>query len=402
MKILYINTFYAPHYVGGAEYSLQVIVETMHKKGHKVVVLATSNKKGLHQEIINEIKVYRVGIKGWDWLHGYSKYPKFKKILWHIQDVYNIKMAKYVKEIISIEKPDLVSCHNITGLSIAIWDVIKKEKIAIIQVVHDFYFLCLKSMIFRNKKVCNRRCVECRIMRVLHQKKSKKIDAVVGISQYIIDKIEKEKCFDKSLKKVIYNARIIPDSNTNNRQISTSDTITFGFIGRLVPPKGIQWIIEQFKNLHSDRILLKIAGQGSDSYMSFLKYISADDKRISFIGYISSKEFYSQIDVLIVPSLWNEPLGMVAVESCSYHIPVITSGAGGLKEIIIDGYNGLHCDASNPKSLLDAINRIINDRSLLKQLSDNARISVSSFLDTDRLIREYEDIYKATISHKIL
>jgi hypothetical protein len=103
MKILYINTFYTPHNIGGAENSLQIIVESMYKKGYEVVVLATSDKKGFHKEIINEVTVYRVGIKGWDWLRGYSKYSIYKKVLWHIQDVYNLNIMDYVKKIISVD-----------------------------------------------------------------------------------------------------------------------------------------------------------------------------------------------------------------------------------------------------------------------------------------------------------
>jgi glycosyltransferase involved in cell wall biosynthesis len=401
MKILYISALYAPYYKGGVEYSLQILVEAMHKKGHEVLVLATSDKKGLHQETVNGIKVYRAGIKNRYWQYNNYGHSKINKLLWHIQDIYNRGMADYLENILSVEKPDIISCHIIGGWSIAVWDVIFQAKIPVVQVIHDFYLLCVKSSMLKNNIQCNKRCIKCRIMRYLHKKKSIKINAVVGISQYIIDKILDMGYFKDSIKQVIYNARIISNSNRIHQQISTSN-IVFGYIGTLAPNKGVQWLIEQFNKISSNSISLKIAGEGDFSYTNLLKNISAKNTRISFIGYVKSEDFYPQIDVLIVPSIWNEPLGMVAIEACANHIPVITSATGGLKEIITDGYNGLYCDVSIPDSLSDAINKILDNRNLLYELQKNARESVCSFLDIDRLTSEYEDIYKRVIVRKIL
>jgi glycosyltransferase involved in cell wall biosynthesis len=402
MKILYIHTLYAPHYKGGAEYSLQIIVEAMHKKGHEVLVLATSDKKGLHQETVNGIKVYRAGIKNRYWQYNNYSHSKISKLLWHIQDIYNQGMADYLENILSVEKPDIISCHIIGGWSIAVWDVIYRTKIPVVQVLHDFYLLCARTtMLNKNNIQCNKRCLKCRMMRYLHKKKSKRINAVVGISQYIIGRVLNTGYFKDSITRIIYNARIISNSNRIHQQISTSN-IVFGYIGTLAPNKGVQWLIEQFNKISSNSILLKIAGEGNFSYTNLLKNISANDTRISFTGYVKSEDFYPQIDVLIVPSIWNEPLGMVAIEACAHHIPVITSATGGLKEIITDGHNGLYCDISIPDSLSDAMRKIINDRNLLYELQKNARKSVRSFLDIDRLTSEYEDVYKRVIASKIL
>jgi glycosyltransferase involved in cell wall biosynthesis len=398
MKTVHINSFYAPHNVGGAEISLQIIVEAMHNKGHEVVVLATSDKKGLYCEMINGIKVYRGGIKNVYWPYGNREHSKVKKLLWHVKDIYNTGMKDYVREVIALEKPDIVSCHNISGWSVAVWDEIKKAKIPIVQVLHDFYFLCTKSTMFANSRQCNKRCIECKIFRYLHLHKSQNIDAVVGVSSYILSREINAGYFKNAFKTIIYNARII--SSSTKDYIQEESNIVFGFIGTISQSKGIKWLIEQFKKVNSKKIALKIAGNGNVSYENLLKNLSQDDNRISFLGYVESEKFYPQIDVLVVPSMWEEPLGTVAIEACAHHIPVITSASGGLKEIIIDRYNGLYCDISSPDSLSGTINRIIDDRDLLNELRKNARESVHSFLDIDRLTNEYEDVYKKIISRK--
>jgi glycosyltransferase involved in cell wall biosynthesis len=66
----------------------------------------------------------------------------------------------------------------------------------------------------------------------------------------------------------------------------------------------------------------------------------------------------------------------------------------------LNGNNKLHYDIFSPDSLLNAINKIVNNKDLLNELRKNVRESVRSFLDTDRLESEYEDVYKKVISRK--
>jgi glycosyltransferase involved in cell wall biosynthesis len=201
--------------------------------------------------------------------------------------------------------------------------------------------------------------------------------------------------FQKSLQAVVYNARYIPDVLPKRKE--KQNNLVFGFIGTLSQSKGIEWLLSEFKKIDSLTISLKIAGKGDSSYENSLKDIAEDDKRICFLGVCKPEVFYPAIDVLVVPSIWEEPLGMVAIEACAYHVPVITSGQGGLKEIIKDGYNGLYCDVDDPSTLYTTMIKIIDDCELLNKLCKNARASIRFFLDTDRLISGYEEIYRKLI-----
>jgi glycosyltransferase involved in cell wall biosynthesis len=202
--------------------------------------------------------------------------------------------------------------------------------------------------------------------------------------------------FQKALQAVVYNARYIPDVPL--KRTEKQDNLVFGFIGTLSQSKGIEWLLSEFKKIDSPTISLKIAGKGDSSYENSLKDIAEDDKRICFLGVCKPEVFYPAIDVLVVPSIWEEPLGMVAIEACAYHVPVITSAQGGLKEIIKDGYNGLYCDVDDPQSLSAAMYKLIKNRELLTKLCSNTRKSVLSFLDTERWITEYENVYRKLLS----
>ena len=83
---------------------------------------------------------------------------------------------------------------------------------------------------------------------------------------------------------------------------------------------------------------------------------------------------------------------MVAIEALANHLPVIANKRGGLKETVMDGVNGLFCDASSPDSLGIAILKLYEDRDLYNRLSEAARESVADILSEERMIGEYHEV----------
>lgn len=391
MKILFVNTFYYPHIGGGAEISLQYLVEGLHKLGHEVLVLATGQKEsGLQVEYINSVKVYRAGIKNIYWHYSSNRPGKVKKLLWHINDRYNGSMQGYLEEVLADERPDVVSCHNITGWSTAVWDTIKRFKTPVVQVLHDLYLLCANSNMNKGGRDCPRQCKSCALLRAGFKERSKQVDAVVAISRYMMTRFDGEGYFEEVSKQVVYNYRQALDIKPYKEK--DTHKFRFGFIGTLSEAKGVQWLIQAFMACHIDAELL-IAGQGQDSYVSHLKSL-AQCENIKFLGYVDRVDFYSKIDVLIVPSLWQEPLGMVAIEACAEGVPVIATKKGGLVEIIKHEWNGLLLDPLVPDSLGEAMIRLYSDKQLLISLKESCKTSVKLFLDKKRYLNEYLKVYE--------
>lgn len=390
MKILYINSLYAPYIGGGAEIVLKSLVEGMQGRGHEVAVLTTGAAPGLQKDEIDGVRIWRAGIKNLYWQHSASRLNPMVKLLWHWNDRYNSSMRGYIKEVIRLEKPDLVNCHNLAGWSIAAWDEIRESTLPIVQTLHDYYLLCSRSTMFNDGKVCDVQCVLCEQLRRKHSTKSSVVDCVVGVSSYVLERICDEGYFEKSKKAVIYNACNIPASNKNER--NELSPIRFGYIGTLSESKGLEWLIRQYQknNLQGT---LTIAGSGQKKYEDHLKTLVNSDS-IKFVGYVPSEEFYSQIDVCIVPSLWAEPFGMVTIEANASHLPVITSGRGGQAEIVTHEENGLIVDPSLPDTLGNALCRIADDRDIYQYMVSRARKSVENYLDINGMLDAYENLYR--------
>ncbi|QNL52088.1 glycosyltransferase family 4 protein [Olivibacter sp. SDN3] len=398
MKILYINALYSPDILGGAELSLKVLVEAMQANGHEVAVLSLQPAGRLKEEYVDGVKVYRAPLKNRYWPFHKSKPGKWARLRWHLKDRYNRQMRTYVRKVIAKENPTIISCHNLVGWSIAVWDEIKKSNLPLVQVLHDLYLLCPNSDMFKGNASCQHQCLQCKLLRSKHRKLSAKVDAVVGISNFILKRFNHFHYFPYAQKHVIYNSRQIPPPPLpSDRKVY--EALKVGYIGTLAEKKGIEWLIQQFEQLQINATLT-IAGAGKKDYEEHLHAITKAPN-IAFIGSTDSTLFYKEVDVLVVPSLWQEPLGMVAIEALANHLPVIANNIGGLRETVKHEVNGLLCESADPNSLGKAILRLNEDMALYNRLMKNARSSVEAILDKERMINEYAMVLNGTTNKHI-
>jgi glycosyltransferase involved in cell wall biosynthesis len=397
-KILFVNSFYAPHIGGGAEVTLRDIVEGLAAQGHDVVVLATNEKQGLRAEIIGSAKVYRAGIRNIYWNFRRTLPNKLIRFLWHIKDVNNKEMGRIVGEVLIKEKPDVVLTHNLAGWSVSAWEAAFDAGIPVVQVLHDLYLLCPSSLMFKGGQACKKQCLICKYFRRRHLRLSGKLSAAIGVSNFVIGRMKAEGYFKGIHTRVIYNARQIEAPLRST--LSAERELTFGFIGTVNRAKGVDWLIDQFRKLKIKNKLL-IAGTGPKGYEEKIRRMS-HGINVEFLGHVDNKTFFERIDVCIVPSIWNDTLPGVAIEACAFGVPVIASSRGGLPEIIRNLQNGLLCDPDSPDSLGSAIRFILSERELHKLMISSTQNSVSMFLNRARMIEEYDDIIRTVLQKQVL
>ncbi|WP_296262379.1 MULTISPECIES: glycosyltransferase family 4 protein [unclassified Pseudomonas] len=406
MKILFISSLYSPHIGGGAEIVLQRTAEGLQARGCQVSVLVTGPDAGLASETVNGVKVYRAGLHNFYWHFGAQRPGRLARLGWHLRDHYNGAMRRYVKQVIGTEQPQLVVCHNLSGWSVSVWDEITCARLPIVQVLHDMYLMCPSSNMFKRGQCCQQQCSSCQLFRKGHDARSAQVSAVVGVSQFILDKLQQYGYFKAAKGYVVHNASpyaSLRDPLSLQPQTDAASKparLRFGYMGTLSEQKGVRWLIEQFQRLPFDATL-QIAGRGQACDESAFKAL-ATSPNISFVGYQKPELFYDQIDVAVVPSLWNEPFGMVAVEACAHSVPVIASRMGGLPEIIQDPLNGLLCSPSDPDSLGQAMLRLHQQPQLLARLRHQARVSVASLLDLELMLDRYESIFAQTLLDNIV
>lgn len=399
MKILIIHTLYKPYNIGGAERICEYMVNGFINEGNDVSVLTTCDKKEkIKDEIIDSIKVIRIPIKNIYWHYNKKRPNAFKRFIWHTVDIYNPFMARAVERIIIKEKPDIAICHNITGFSSSLWRVFKKNKIPVIQVLHDLYSICPNSNMFNGRDVCKKRCFKCKVFRFMHPYLSRDVDAVVGVSRFVLDKHLEYGLFKNArIKTYIHNVLNV-DKFPDISKKANNKKIIFGFIGTLTTAKGIENLLNAFSKFDLQNVELLVAGSGKEDYENYLKNKYRKDN-IKFLGYQKQDDFFKKIDILIVPSLWNDTFPTVILESFIYGIPIIASKRGGIPEVINDN-NGWLFEPTDLNSLEKLIGDIILNREKIKSKKDYIILNREKYINYNSWISKYMEVINEIIKKR--
>jgi glycosyltransferase involved in cell wall biosynthesis len=148
--------------------------------------------------------------------------------------------------------------------------------------------------------------------------------------------------------------------------------VAVGVLGRISRTKGQRLFLEALLPLLSSCPDLKLFVAGAADFedpreegeLRAMAEASSDPSRVVVTGrMVESRPFLDALDVLVVPSLWDEPFGLVAVEGMARSLPVVVTRSGGLVEIVEDGVTGFHAD-KEPGQLREAVLRLAQDRDL--------------------------------------
>jgi glycosyltransferase involved in cell wall biosynthesis len=169
--------------------------------------------------------------------------------------------------------------------------------------------------------------------------------------------------------------RLLPDLSKTK-----SEKIRFAFIGTIIPAKGLHVLIEAFNGIKNENAELKIYGKlyayaGFESYLPSLRK-NIENRNIKFMAEFNNADVadvFREIDVLIVPSIWNENAPLVIQEAFSARTVVIASNIGGIPELVNDGINGLLFRAGDAQDLREKIECLAQDQELFRRLQFNIK-----------------------------
>ena len=197
-------------------------------------------------------------------------------------------------------------------------------------------------------------------------------------------------CFPNASEHVIHNA-YDPPLPPVRRPACVLPTI--GFIGRLVAEKGVEQLIAALRRLRERGVdaQLLIAGEGKACYVDALR-AAAEGLPVTFVGRQKPHEFFRRIDVTVVPSIWEEPMGRVVVESYANGRPVVMTPTGGLPELA-SGAAAMVAAGCSADMLADAVATMIERlRNPREDLFDAATRSSANF-GSGEMAARYEAVY---------
>ena len=162
------------------------------------------------------------------------------------------------------------------------------------------------------------------------------------------------------------------------------------FPGRTFDPlKGMDVLLRALIALWAKRqdFRLVVTGSGRPDIGRY-PFIVSDD-------WLSDKDIpgmYGRSNIVVVPSIWGEPLGLTALEAMSCEVPVVVSRVGGLQETVKDGENGLLFEPGNHLELAQKIETLLDDDELARRMGREGRKHVIANYSWDDIIDRYEAI----------
>lgn len=168
------------------------------------------------------------------------------------------------------------------------------------------------------------------------------------------------------------------------------------YLGRIVPEKGIQYLIEAFKTINTNKKLV-IAGGSSDteSFMYELKNLAQKDKRIIFTDFVEGEileELYSNAYVYVLPSdLEGMPLSLL--EAMSYGNCCIVSNIKECTEVVED--KAIIFDRGNIFDLKEKLELVCNDIRLVEYYKNSASEYICNKYNWDNIVEQTINIYRS-------
>lgn len=171
------------------------------------------------------------------------------------------------------------------------------------------------------------------------------------------------------------------------------------FVGRLYEAKGPQYLLAALEHIGlACHVVFVGDGPDAERLKQAARKLSPRHT-IEFTGWIAQDEvhrFYQQARVVVMPSVWPEPFGLVGIEALSYGKPVVAFDVGGIGEWLKDGYNGFVVAPKDTLALAEAIKTILCDTSLAREMGRRAyTLAVRQFNLTqhvERLVQVYQQV----------
>jgi glycosyltransferase involved in cell wall biosynthesis len=200
---------------------------------------------------------------------------------------------------------------------------------------------------------------------------------------------------------------------TGYTQLSTQwhsgiDEVTIGFLGRIVPEKGLKTLLLALHQIK--HISWKLVMAGSGSYESDMKGLAKElglGDRVLFLGYIPHPEapqYLSAFDILVLPSEtqpnWKEQFGRVIIEAMACGTPVIGSDSGEIPYLIKATGGGLIFPEGQPSHLASCLKQLISDQNLRALLATQGQKVVLEQYTVSSIVQRFTQTIEQCISSK--
>ncbi|MDQ1266842.1 MAG: hypothetical protein QG635_1995, partial [Bacteroidota bacterium] len=310
------------------------------------------------------------------------------------REIRDERIVSLFKQALDEFQPDIVHFHNFLGLSFAIADEVKHYGIPSLFTTHNYHLIDPALYMFRPdlKPWDGTDFFKNSPLPGLYpdkynayQKRSEKARSLIN------ENIDITLAISTRVKDIFTEFGATPDKIAIVHQVpqwlnglldepprheGLHNPLRFGFIGSIIPHKGVHIIIGASRLIKPGTADFRIYGLGNEEYRRHL--INMDfNKIVYWKGAYNTNELPAiagQLDAMIIPSIWEEGAGLVVLESLAMKLPVIGANIGGIPDFIHEGVNGKLYQYDSDKSLASTLNEIAANPQELIEMQNRCRL----------------------------
>jgi glycogen(starch) synthase len=365
MRVLAVGNMYPPHHFGGYELVWRAAMHHLEANGHEVRVLTTD--LDIETQEPDDPNVRRE--LSWYWRdHGFPPLSRTRRIRLERHN------ARVLRRELDAFRPDVVSWWSMGGMSLSMLERVRLERIPAVAFVHDDW-LDYGRHVDGWTRVFGRR--KGKVVQLAERLTGApaRVDLEHAARYIFVSDTTRRRAIDAGVRLAstgIAHSGIDPGFLDPAPEREWDWSLLY--VGRLDERKGADTAVESLTEL--PEASLTLVGGWDAREEARLRELAAGlgvEGRTHFAGQRSREEVresYAGADVVVFPVRWEEPWGLVPLESMARGRPVVATGRGGSGEYLRDGQNALLFEAGDSAALAQAIRRLSADPQLRRELRD--------------------------------
>jgi glycosyltransferase involved in cell wall biosynthesis len=380
MRILQVSDCYPPA-IGGTERHVQSLSRELVRRGHKVAVATLSEVPGGSGD---GVELHR--LLGWSRILAPFREEPTRPLHPPVPDP---GIVNELRGLLDRWRPDVVHAHGWSVYSCLAVRALRP--VPLVVTLHDYGLFCANKCLLTHGERCtgpgHRKCLECAGANygtakgvalagglIASRRLHRRADLYIAISRAVADhsapsaggvEIEVIPSFVPD--------DVVVDPSLRARPAFAPEGEYVMFAGRFGPEKGIDVLLRAQAQMPDTQML--IVGAGSANLQGCLP------QQITVVQNLANDDVmaaWAHATVAVVPSVWDEPFGQVAIEAMAAGRPVVASRVGGLAELV-DEQTGISVAPGDAEELAEAIGRLLADADLRAKLGAQGRRRAREF-----------------------
>ena len=348
MRILIVNKFV--RVTGGADAYCLDLAAAMRARGHDVAFLSTSNPaNGESQGAFVQASVTR---DDRDALGARAQAHVLSSAFW------NRSAYDAMRRLIAEFRPDIVSAHKLyPQLSVSPLVAAKRAGVPVVQTAHDYEFVSASAIdhtgrwIDRDEASLRFRGMNSALFQVKRGIHRRSVTRWIAVSEFV----------ERRLRSSGIDAHVVPNPAPSFRTTAVpfDERRGLAFAGRLTQEKGVAHVLRLAELLPEIEISVVGAGPAAPA-------VEQAGRRLSNLHYLGPierqaiKDLFASALAVVVPSLWQEPGGLVTLEAMASGTPVVVYCVGGIAEYVAKARAGIVVQ-KRPEALAAACASLVSD-----------------------------------------